>query len=856
MGPPKRRKTYLDPGSSDSIPKTTKWRLHNSSCNASQPVSPLHTRAKDRIPQPAPSPESSLRPGHDQHGEERELSSPEFFSDDCDEEMDDGGASPEIFSFSDDCDEDLRESASFRMDDSATSSSTPPQDSYAFENVSSEGNDAFYADLAEPFNDDGTLTRGDAYMMLLDVAVKYGLSWTVIEAIQKLFNNLLGKKAFPESKYLFKKLCGVDITDIVFHFYCPHCKLSLGETKGSLEERRRFQAECQLCHSKYLGRDLVRSGSFFVSLPIEKQLEFVLSSKTAGTAVMDSLHNSSGSTSMSDITDGSQYRVTREKVGMAAHDLTVTVNCDGSPVFNSSKYSIWPVQITLNELPPLLRWKNVMMPLLWYGNEHPNMTLLLEAFVIQLQKLNRSGITWTFNGTQICSKVFCICCCADSPARAAMQHMMQFNGYFGCSWCYHPGNNIDGTVKYCLSEPHPDRTDEELVADMAAACHTGSTVKGVKGPSPLINLPGFSPVWSWCPDYMHCVLLGVSRQITELWLSECGMDYYCGSPSTLKVINERLCSIKMPECISRQPRALTVRKYWKASEWQYWLLYYSMPCLSNVLPRKYLEHWGLLVKGMFLLLKDSVSLLDVEHSAQFLTEFVVGVEFLYGQKNMTYNVHQVLHIPKSVVLFGPLWAHSCFSFEVNMGKLLRLVSSSNGVALQIATRLLLHSSMFALKALASDYALSLIEAKAKKILGKIVPLGNGEAVSYSFLRAHSALLGFEAVEYKRINVSGAIITSEKYIRHIRINSTAVILADGTYAKVKRIFCCRHGSTERYYIMSNVYSVSALMPTEHIKIAKQQYERLFEIDEHARPCIYFAFGSEELFCNLINSYEWS
>lgn len=147
-----------------------------------------------------------------------------------------------------------------------------------------------------------------------------------------------------------------------------------------------------MCHSKYLGRDLVRLGSFFVSLPIEKQLESVLSSKTASTAVMASLSNSSGRTSlMSHITDGSQYRVTQEKVGMAAHDLTVTANCDGSPIFNSPKYSMWPVQITLNELTPLLRWKNVMMPLLWYGNEHQNMTLLLEAFVIQLQKLNTSA---------------------------------------------------------------------------------------------------------------------------------------------------------------------------------------------------------------------------------------------------------------------------------------------------------------------------------------------------------------------------------------------------------------------------------------------------------------------------------
>ncbi|KAH7944556.1 hypothetical protein HPB52_021373 [Rhipicephalus sanguineus] len=170
---------------------------------------------------------------------------------------------------------------------------------------------------------------------------------------------------------------------------------------------------------------------------------------------MASLSRNSESTSMSDITDGSQYRASRNKVGMAAHDLTVTVNSDGSPVFKSSKYSIWPVQTTLDQLPPLLRWKNVMMPLLWYGNEHPNMTLLLEAFVVQLQKLNARGISWTFNNNQICSKVYCICCCADSPARAAMQHMIQFNGYYGCSWCYHPGNNIDDAFnKYVAEKPN------------------------------------------------------------------------------------------------------------------------------------------------------------------------------------------------------------------------------------------------------------------------------------------------------------------------------------------------------------------------------------------------------------------
>ncbi|KAH7984575.1 hypothetical protein HPB52_022849 [Rhipicephalus sanguineus] len=133
---------------------------------------------------------------------------------------------------------------------------------------------------------------------------------------------------------------------------------------------------CSLCKKEYMGRHLVRSGSFFVSLPLEKQLSPVLSSKSTSNAVLDTLERAPGD-SMRDIIDGQHYHATRSEVGMAEHDLTLTLNSDGSPIFESSKYSIWPVQAITNELPSLLRWKNVVAPSLWYGKEHPNMTLLL-----------------------------------------------------------------------------------------------------------------------------------------------------------------------------------------------------------------------------------------------------------------------------------------------------------------------------------------------------------------------------------------------------------------------------------------------------------------------------------------------
>lgn len=845
MAPPKRRKTYLDPESTAHVPKSTRWRLANekesprgqpASAQCRQTMLPGASSSSNlQPPQQTDDHVVPERPAWDLFSDDEECLEWELFSDEGD--------------FSDEPVTPPTSPLPGHLGNEPISETAGPRLSDLFN----------FEELAMPLLDSQPLTRGDALVMLLDVAIQFGLSWAAIEAIQKLFNKLLGKKAFPESKYLFKKLCGVNLTDIVFYFYCLDCKMILAETTGSLQERQQLHVECTVCRKAYEGRDLVRAGSFFVSLPFDKQLAAVLSSETAGSAVMASLTkaNAEPMTSMGDITDGHRYRFAREEANMGVHDLTLTINSDGSPVFKSSKYAIWPVQVTINELPPRLRWKNVLMPLLWYGNEHPDMTLLLQAFVSQMKKLNESGVTWTFGDQQICSKVFCICCCADSPAKASMQHMMQYNGYFGCSWCYHPGKNVDGTVKYSLGTPYADRTDEEVVDDMTAACREGRNVRGVKGASPLINLPGFSPAWAWSPDYMHCVLLGVSRQVTDLWLTGPG-DYYCGQESVVAVISRRLCSIKMPECVNRQPRALDTRKNWKASEWQGWLLHYSIPCLSGILDTVYLEHWSLLVAGVSLLLKDSVNEDDVEKSTRLLTEFVVGVEVLYREETMTYNVHQILHLPKSVLLFGPLWAHSCFNFETNMGKLLRLVTSSNGVALQIATRLLLQSSFFALKGFASEHALLLLSDRPRKGAKKVMALGKAMPVADSFVAANVQLQGTTVEEVRRLKVAGATICSDKYDRHKRVDCTAVILEDGTYARAERIFCSKEEcGSERFFILSHVFHLEPLLPCQHLKNVRERPQKcLYLINEHARPCAFFSVAGRNYFCDLPNSFVWS
>ncbi|CAM4718198.1 unnamed protein product [Leuciscus chuanchicus] len=150
----------------------------------------------------------------------------------------------------------------------------------------------------------------------------------------------------------------------------------------------------------------------------------------------------------------------------------------------------------------------------------------------------------------------------------AMQTTTQFIGYFGCGFCLHPGTLVEKQAKYTVTDTeHPDREAKKMLADMEKAVAQNRSVRGVKGPSPPINMPYFDIVWGFVPDYMHAVLLCVIRQLTELLLNNSDQPYYTGSPNTMRVLENRIKDIKQPHLVTRLPRPLAEFKYWKASEW-------------------------------------------------------------------------------------------------------------------------------------------------------------------------------------------------------------------------------------------------------------------------------------------------
>lgn len=215
--------------------------------------------------------------------------------------------------------------------------------------------------------------------------------------------------AIPDTKFLFKKCAGISTDAMTFYFYCPSCMCLLAECGGNLRQRNAVEADCSLCTKTFKGKDMLKNGSFFVSLPIQHQLESLLSAESTSTKLQTSLEALAGRREtggeMKDVTDGALYINTREALNCSKGHLTVTLNSDGSPLFNSSKHSIWPVQLVINELPPSSRLKNTLVSMLWYGPAHPDMTLLLQAFTDQMRSFNNKGVTWHANGKEIHSKV-------------------------------------------------------------------------------------------------------------------------------------------------------------------------------------------------------------------------------------------------------------------------------------------------------------------------------------------------------------------------------------------------------------------------------------------------------------------
>lgn len=139
------------------------------------------------------------------------------------------------------------------------------------------------------------------------------------------------------------------------------------------------------------------------------------------------------------IYDGNMYKKLSEFDGPLSTqwNLSYTLNTDGCQAANSSKVTVWPIFATINELPPEIGAKHMLLIGLWADTNEPNMNVFLSPFVEEANALSTDGLQWQLNENTITSLVIPTVCCVDSIARADILNMKRMNANHGCTFCEH-----------------------------------------------------------------------------------------------------------------------------------------------------------------------------------------------------------------------------------------------------------------------------------------------------------------------------------------------------------------------------------------------------------------------------------
>ncbi|KAK3918412.1 Guanine nucleotide-binding protein subunit alpha-13, partial [Frankliniella fusca] len=249
---------------------------------------------------------------------------------------------------------------------------------------------------------------------------------------------------FPKTNHrLFKTLEEVD-DPVHMHFFCNVCyKMRLSKT--------------DLCNSC---TDNNRYVDYFLTFPVVPQLkkkfqrpDFMqhLQYKTTRSKINEN--------NIEDVFDGQVYKGAETRM-MNENGITFTLNTDGIQIFKSNTYSLWPIYLVINEVPPEKRYlsENLIIAGLWGSllKPHPNVYLLpiykeLAALKIGVQ----IPVYGEQEPVQIVAETICATC--DAPATSLFMNMKSHSGFYSCPVCLTKGSKPGDATVFPYEENAPLR---------------------------------------------------------------------------------------------------------------------------------------------------------------------------------------------------------------------------------------------------------------------------------------------------------------------------------------------------------------------------------------------------------------
>ncbi|KAG5870597.1 hypothetical protein JTB14_018727 [Gonioctena quinquepunctata] len=216
-------------------------------------------------------------------------------------------------------------------------------------NNASDGNHCEENPKHNPFNffnyfPDSGLNEIDIKAMITGFSLRHGLSREGTKDLIQLIEVLANKK-LTLTNYLINKTFASPEEVVQYHFYCIKCKYFLETSVKS--QITGHKSMCERCEfENTISRN---SDNYFILLDLKYQLKCFLETAEIQ-QYLNSFNFNNDNENMTDVHDGQIFKNLRSS--QRKFSYTYNFNTDGAAVFNSSKLSMWPIQLVINELPP------------------------------------------------------------------------------------------------------------------------------------------------------------------------------------------------------------------------------------------------------------------------------------------------------------------------------------------------------------------------------------------------------------------------------------------------------------------------------------------------------------------------
>lgn len=350
------------------------------------------------------------------------------------------------------------------------------------------------------------------------------------------------------------------------------------------------------------------------------------------------------------------------------NDISLQVFVDGVSISKSTKDSFWVVMIRVAEF-----GKEVSPQLvtLHHGLKKP---CDFNAFLTPLEEELSVILANGFRHNETLFRVKSLLFIADAPARAAIKMVRLFNAYNGCDFCETEGvyTNQRMTFPNLQARQRTDELFRSRAYDNISQYHQGVSI--------LENL-NINMIRQFPPDSLHQVYLGVAKKLFTLILS--GMSRF-----DHELVLSRITAYRATQPIefSRKIRSLREINSFKATEFRTFVLYIAPLIFKDIVSDAVIECLTKFQLICTIYTNDRFKCF-YKSAGQIVKMFIELLAQIWGEHNLTYNVHVLSHFEEFCCRLGSWDQFSSFPFESHNSYLKKLITTPRYPVTQVVNRI-------------------------------------------------------------------------------------------------------------------------------------------------------------------------